>query len=117
MQEALRKPLVIDWEPMVRAVLTDLQLRVSLRHIAAKFHNTLVEAIIAVALHVGEARVALTGGCWQNKYLTERAVQRLRAAGFRPYWHQRIPPNDGGIALGQLVALACEESGGMSACA
>jgi hydrogenase maturation protein HypF len=36
--------------------------------------------------------------------LTERAIRRLREAGFRPYWHQRIPPNDGGIALGQAVA-------------
>jgi hydrogenase maturation protein HypF len=46
----------------------------------------------------------LSGGCFQNKYLTERAVCRLREEGFRPYWHQRVPPNDGGIALGQIVA-------------
>jgi hydrogenase maturation protein HypF len=46
----------------------------------------------------------LSGGCFQNKYLTERAVCRLRDEGFRPYWHQRVPPNDGGIALGQIVA-------------
>jgi hydrogenase maturation protein HypF len=46
----------------------------------------------------------LTGGCFQNRYLTERAVRRLRKDNFRPYWHQRIPPNDGGIALGQIVA-------------
>jgi len=49
-------------------------------------------------------RVALSGGCFQNRYLTERMVSRLRAAGLRPYWHQRVPPNDGGIALGQIVA-------------
>jgi len=48
----------------------------------------------------------LTGGCFQNRYLTERAVGRLRAEGFRPYWHQRIPPNDGGIALGQVTGAA-----------
>jgi hydrogenase maturation protein HypF len=47
--------------------------------------------------------VALTGGCFQNRYLTERAVSRLRSAGFRPYWHRHVPPNDGGIALGQAV--------------
>ena len=39
-----------------------------------------------------------------NRYLTERAAARLAQEGFRPYWHQRIPPNDGGIALGQIVA-------------
>ena len=69
--------------------------------ISAKFHNALVEMIVAVARLTGEPRVVLTGGCFQNRYLTERAVTRLRAEGFRPYWHQRIPPNDGGIALGQ----------------
>ena len=49
-------------------------------------------------------RVALSGGCFQNRYLTERTIRRLREEGIRPYWHQRIPPNDGGIALGQIVA-------------
>ena len=60
--------------------------------------------IVAVAERAGEPRVALTGGCFQNVALLERAVRRLREAGFHPYWHQRIPPNDGGIALGQAVA-------------
>jgi hydrogenase maturation protein HypF len=46
----------------------------------------------------------MTGGCFQNAYLAERAVRRLQEEGFRPYWHQRVPPNDGGIALGQIVA-------------
>ena len=53
----------------------------------------------------GEERVVLTGGCFQNKYLCERAVDRLTNEGFHPYWHQRIPPNDGGIALGQIMAV------------
>jgi hydrogenase maturation protein HypF len=50
--------------------------------------------------------VALTGGCFQNRYLTERAFHRLEEAGFRPFTHQRVPPNDGGIALGQIVVAA-----------
>ena len=57
--------------------------------------------IVAVAEAVGLPRVALSGGCFQNRLLLERALARLRAAGFSPYWHQRVPPNDGGIALGQ----------------
>jgi hydrogenase maturation protein HypF len=59
-----------------------------------------------VARRIGEQRVVLTGGCFQNKYLTERAVKRLRSEDFRPYWHRQIPPNDGGIAVGQIVAAA-----------
>jgi len=61
---------------------------------------------VAMARYVGQTRVVLTGGCFQNRYLTERSVQRLLEAGFRPYWHQRLPTNDGGIALGQIVAAA-----------
>jgi hydrogenase maturation protein HypF len=76
--------------------------------VSAKFHNTLVEMMVAVARRVGETRVVLTGGCFQNRYLTERAVRRLESEHLQPYWHQRIPPNDGGIALGQVIAAARE---------
>ncbi len=69
-------------------------------------HNTLAEAIVAVARRIGERHVVLSGGCFQNRVLTEGAVRRLTAAGFSPHWHQRIPPNDGGIALGQIL-VAC----------
>jgi hydrogenase maturation protein HypF len=72
--------------------------------LAAKFHNTLVEMIIQVARHVQEPKVVLSGGCFQNRYLLSRAIRRLREEGFVPYWHQRVPPNDGGIALGQAMA-------------
>lgn len=95
--------IIIDWAPMVREIIADQEKCVAVRLIAAKFHNTLVEMIVAIAHATQEERVVLSGGCFQNKYLTERAIRRLRAAGFRPYWHQRIPPNDGGIALGQAV--------------
>ena len=100
--------IVVDYEPMIRGILGDMSAGISLGMISAKFHNALVEAIVAVAHRVGEERVVLTGGCFQNKYLTERAVSRLQREGFRPYWHQRVPPNDGGIALGQVVAAVRE---------
>ena len=93
-----------DWESIVRGILDDLRCGVSVGRIAARFHNSLVEAIVAEARAADEERVMLTGGCFQNKYLTERAVRRLREDGFRPYWHQRVPTHDGGIALGQIAA-------------
>ena len=89
---------------MIAAILADIEHGASLGLISAKFHNALVEAIVTVAKRVGPNRVVLSGGCFQNRYLTERAVRRLQAEGFRPYWHQRVPPNDGGIALGQVIA-------------
>ena len=106
-----KSKIQLDWVPLLRAVIDDgralnRQSPTDPRHLgalAARFHNTLVEMILAVARRVKEPRVVLTGGCFQNRYLLERAIQRLRDEGFRPYWHQRVPPNDGGIALGQVA--------------
>jgi hydrogenase maturation protein HypF len=96
--------LVLDWAPMIEAVLADVARGVSVAEMSAKFHNALAGAVAAVARRAGATRVALSGGCFQNRYLTERTVAALRAAGVQVYWHQRVPPNDGGIALGQIVA-------------
>ena len=104
--EDLESRLIVDWEQMIVSILEDAKNEIPLARISIKFHNTLVEAVAKVAHRVSERRVILTGGCFQNKYLLEHAVRRLEADGFRPYWHQRIPPNDGGIALGQIVAAS-----------
>ncbi len=96
---------IVDWAPMIEGLLADLQRGLPVWELSAKFHNTLAESIVAVAQRVAVPRVALTGGCFQNKYLLERTVGALRGAGFSPYWHQRVPPNDGGVALGQAVAV------------
>lgn len=101
-----RDPVVIDWEPMLLEILRDVQACFSPGVIAMKFHLALVEAALAVARRIGLERVVLSGGCFQNRFLTERLVQRLREEGFRPYWQQRVPCNDGGIALGQVAAAA-----------
>ena len=96
--------LIVDWAPMIREILSDVSTGAAVGIIAARAHNTMVDMIVATAEFFGETAVVLSGGCFQNRYLTERTVTRLRTAGFRPYWHQRIPPNDGGIALGQIAA-------------
>jgi hydrogenase maturation protein HypF len=97
------EPALVDWKPLIAALLADRQRELPLPALAAKFHRTLAEIIVAMARRVGEPCVILTGGCFQNRVLTELAVAGLRQAGFKPYWHQRVPPNDGGIALGQAV--------------
>jgi len=96
--------LVIDWEPMVKAIVDEHAAGVMPGIIAARAHNAMAAMIVAVAERAGKTAVVLSGGCFQNRYLSERTVASLRLAGFRPYWHQRIPPNDGGIALGQIAA-------------
>jgi hydrogenase maturation protein HypF len=95
---------ILDWEPMILEIIKDIEVCQPTATIAAKFHNALAEAAVEVARLANLDRIVLSGGCFQNNYLTERTVSRLRDEGFRPYWHQRVPPNDGGIALGQVVA-------------
>lgn len=99
-------PQIIDWAPMIGEILVELRRGISPGVISAKFHNTLAEIIVEVARQIVTPKIVLTGGCFQNRYLLEQAVQRLSEAGFKPYWHQRVPPNDGGIALGQIAAAA-----------
>ncbi|MDW8320572.1 MAG: carbamoyltransferase HypF [Armatimonadota bacterium] len=99
-------PYVLDWAALIRTVLQEVQQGGLSPQIAVRFHNTLVEMMLEVAKAAGVERVVLSGGCFQNAYLTERAVRRLSEAGLRPYWHQRVPPNDGGIALGQVVGAS-----------
>lgn len=91
--------MVLDWEAMLKQILKEADVSC----ISVKFHNTLAEMIVLMAHRSGYEQVVLTGGCFQNRYLTERVVERLRDEGFRPYWHRRIPPNDGGIAAGQTL--------------
>ncbi|MFB3788573.1 MAG: carbamoyltransferase HypF [bacterium] len=98
------RPWVVDWDPMLRAILSDIRVQTPAGLISARFHNALVESIVDIARRAGERIVVLTGGCFQNRYLAERAIARLREEGFEPYWHRRVPPNDGGIALGQIWA-------------
>ena len=100
----------IDWSPLIQAILEDRKTEIALETIAAKFHNTLVEAIAIVAKQVGIEQILLTGGCFQNQYLTERVMYKLQQAGFKPYCHHQIPPNDGGIAVGQIMAALTSTS-------
>ena len=95
---------LLDWAPVMQEIFRDTGQGRPVGEISAKFHNTLAEAVVAVARRFGLARVALSGGCFQNRYLLERTVRRLAAEKFQPYWHQRVPTNDGGIALGQVLA-------------
>jgi len=97
--------MIIDWEKMIETILEEMNENVSPKIISAKFHNTLVEIICEIAQYQKEEKVVLSGGVFQNAYLLEHTVNQLREKGFKPYWHQRIPTNDGGISLGQIAVV------------
>lgn len=100
---------MINVQPLVLDIVNDMRVGISTSFIAAKYHNTLAEIILAVARLVGEPKIGLTGGCFQNKTLLERTVDRLKSNNFQPYWHWQIPANDGGIAVGQIMAALREK--------
>ena len=92
---------------MIFSVVEDLRRRVSVGEIAARFHAGVAALIVQFAEHVRErsglALVVLAGGVFANSWLLGQAVVRLEAAGFTVLRPQLLPPNDGGIALGQIL--------------
>ena len=96
----------LDWRPLVEAILADVARNVPASTMAALFHNTLVAVARAVAQAAGCPRVALSGGCFQNRLLTETMAANLRQKSFEVILHRQVPPNDGGISLGQIAIAA-----------
>ena len=82
--------------------------------IAARFHNTLRDMILETCRRLraetGLGAVALSGGVMQNRYLVSRAVEALERDGFDVLLHRRVPPNDGGICLGQAACALARAS-------
>ncbi|WP_099240366.1 carbamoyltransferase HypF [Synechococcus sp. BDU 130192] len=104
--------LEIDSHGLFQGIIQDLQNDLPENFIAAKFHNTLVEIIFDIYLHTlklgfnSRKNIVLTGGCFQNKYLLEKTIQKLESSGANVYYPQKFPPNDGAIALGQIMVVA-----------
>jgi len=109
------KPFVVDLRPMVRGVVDDVLHHVALARIAARFHETMslivVESCRRVRDACGLSLVALSGGCFQNARLTERSLELLSRERFEVLVHRRVPPNDGGIALGQAAIATARMRG------
>ena len=98
--------LELDLRPTVRAVVEEHLRRVPASRISARFHDTLAHATAAliglVRDRVGQHPVVLTGGCFQNARLAEGLTAALEP-DFKVHLHRKVPPGDGGIALGQVV--------------
>lgn len=100
-------PLVVDAAALIWEVAQDILSGSAPQRVAARFHNSMAQVVLAVtermARQTGITSVGLTGGCFQNRLLTERTARLLEEKGFRVLLHESVPPNDGGIALGQAL--------------
>jgi hydrogenase maturation protein HypF len=98
---------VISIKSLLAEVIEDVRRVVDVGEIGAKFHRTIAEMILVVCQRIGEQtglrKVALSGGVFQNVTLLGLTVPLLRDKGFTVYTHTLVPPNDGGLALGQAV--------------
>jgi len=103
-------PAVADWRPLVRAVWRDVERGEDAGAIAARFHAALVDLAAATVRHAGADRVVCAGGCFQNLRLARDVRARLEASGVRVWTPRLVPPNDGGIALGQAAVAAATET-------
>ncbi len=101
--------VIIDWSRIISGLIDDLEKGKSQSELSGKFHNTLTEIIVEFAKKFNLKKVLLSGGCFQNIYLLNRTIDRLKEESFQPYWHQRIPTNDGGISFGQIAAFYLKE--------
>ena len=106
-------PLLVRAADLVRAAADDLAAGTAPPVIAARFHRGVAAAIAQVCLRLRErsglGTVALSGGVFQNLLLLGQVVDLLEEAGFRVLTHARVPPNDGGISLGQAVVAAARD--------
>ncbi len=100
----------LDVFPMIRAIVSDIQNGLPPAHIAGRFHRSIAELLAAAACEARDRTqldsVALSGGVFQNRLLLETLIARLEEQGFQVYINRRVPPNDGGLSLGQLAVAA-----------
>jgi hydrogenase maturation protein HypF len=104
--------LIIDPSNIIQEIIKDMLNNISVNIISAKFHNTLIEIINEMCIRLKNYfkidKVALSGGVFQNRYLTEGVIRKLTNYGFICYHHSKVPTNDGGISLGQAVIASTE---------
>lgn len=101
------KEYILNPAPVLQGVYEDLLNGTFSSIIAAKFHNTLIHAITEVcreiSTYTGVKNVCLSGGVMQNAYLLEGLIKELTKKGLHVFWQQKVPANDGGISLGQVM--------------
>ncbi len=101
------KDSIIDWVPVIKGIVKDLKVKKSRGEISLKFHNAVCYMIKDVCVILRKKykinKVCMSGGVFQNRYLSKNTPPLLEKEGFKVYLHKNLPSHDGNIALGQAV--------------
>lgn len=109
--------LIFNFSNMLLQIVDDVKRERDVTEISTAFHETLVQALVEGMKRLNQTypqtnkKVVLSGGSFHNRYLKERLIDCLSAAGFDVFTHQRIPCNDGGLSYGQLMVAAAKREG------
>lgn len=102
-------PFQVDMSPAIVAIMEDFLARVPVGAIAARFHRTMAQVVVDCCLRIRQSddlnRVCLSGGTFQNLRLLGLSFEGLRQHDFEVFIHRRVPPNDGGLSLGQAMIV------------
>jgi hydrogenase maturation protein HypF len=100
-------PIVIKIRPLFESLMRDMKKGIAKRIIAAKFHNTVAAFALDITVKLSRLykvkKVCLSGGVFQNRYLLNLMIAELEAAGFKVFFHEKLPTNDGCISYGQII--------------
>ena len=102
----------INWKNLICEIVKDVSAQIPISIISAKFHNAVAKLILDLSLKMREKfalnKVTLSGGCFQNVALLQKTIKVLKENDFEVFTHRKVPPNDGGLALGQAVLASAE---------
>ena len=106
-------PTIIDYAPVIRAIIEDIQAHIPIATISRKFHSGMVQMVVRVCQdlhrHYPFNQVVLSGGVFLNEFLCVNTLIALRQAGIAAYAHKNVPSNDGGISLGQVMVARAHQ--------
>jgi hydrogenase maturation protein HypF len=95
--------MCVDWRGLVREIVTGIRIGRSASALSQAFHQAIADMVASVVERFGGHKVVLSGGCFQNRILTEMIVRQLQLKSRDVLTHGKIPPNDGGLAAGQIT--------------
>jgi hydrogenase maturation protein HypF len=97
----------VGLKPLIQSMIDEVRAGNAFSQIGGKFHRTLARMMAEVSRFISQAtgikKVALSGGCFQNRLLLRMTIEEIQKCGLQPLLHHHVPANDGCVSLGQAA--------------